>query len=218
MSRVSLPTGALPTLLCLTVLTTALPGRVAGQTENRFFLGLSAARTQLHIFERLGDAGGFLYGVEGGGSFWRMRVRGEYRLGSVAPDPSGDHVDVSSARALLGVELLPWMAIEGGPRYTAVRLTEGTRRVLRWRIGLAGDVPMIPRRMSGFYAAGGSFAGTDIGGVGVPGGGGEIGLEVMPNGSSWIRLGYRLDREYLSAGPSQTFQTAFLTLGISMTR
>jgi hypothetical protein len=199
---------------------------VDGQSPEWAAIGLSAAWHDIRMFG-YGTGGeesldGMLYGVEASASFWRLRASGEYRQGRLWQHHlAGADTRVISARASLGVQLFPWVALVGGPLVTSIGTPAGDRRTIRWRVGTALSVPLVGDLVNGFATFAGSVAGTAVQGVIVPesGGGGEVGLMIAPEGRPvWARLGYRVDREYLQVDQSQTIETAFLTLGVSIPR
>lgn len=206
-------------------LTTALPfvaaWPVAAQTDHQVSLGLTGGYTDVSTLDEPRTLQGILYGVEGMGSWSRYRISGEYRMGRLeAGSDGGPSRQVRSLRGALGVRVLPWIAIEGGPRMSIVQLPLEDRKILRWRLGVLVEVPLVEGLARGYASAAGSFAGTGISGVELPegGGGGEVGLLVEPTRHLWARIGYRYDREYLPVGSSQTFESAFLTVGVFMPR
>lgn len=103
---------------------------------------------------------------------------------------------------------------------SVIELPLEDRKILRWRLGVLAEVALVEGLAKGYASAAGSFAGTGISGVELPegGGGGEVGLLVEPTPHVWARVGYRYDREYLPIGSSQTFESAFLTVGVFMPR
>lgn len=205
---------SVPALLCLT------PRPATGQTDAQLSMGLSAAYVDLRAQDVDETLGGFLFGVEAGASASRFYLRGEYRNGRLGPgSDGGSGRRVTSARAGLGVRLLPWFMVEGGPWISRIELPGEDRNVIRWRVGIVARAPLVRDLVSGYASATGSFAGTGIGLVEIPdGGGGELGLVVEPTDRLWARLGYRFDREYLPLGSSRTSEAVFLTLGVSVPR
>lgn len=164
---------------------------------------------------------GLLYGVEGRATWWRLYAQGEFRQGRLAQDHlDGSSTRVVSARASVGVRVLPGIVVAGGPRWSSVGTPGGTRRILRWRAEVIGNAPLIPHLASGFASVAGSVAGTDVDGLaGFEGGSGEVGLLVAPaERPVWARIGYRLERELLLFGSSHTAETAFLSIGVSVPR
>jgi hypothetical protein len=209
----------LPVLVAL-----LLPSTVAAQADEWIGVGGTLALEDIRM-EGFGNGDekltGLLYGVEGRISWWRVYAQGEFRQGRL----SQDHLDGSSARAVsarasVGLKVLPGVVIAAGPRWSSVGTPDGTRRILRWRAELIGRAPLIPDVASGFATLSGSVAGTDVDGLaGFEGGGGEVGLLVAPTGRPvWARVGYRLERESLLFGSSHTAETAFLSVGVSVPR
>jgi hypothetical protein len=127
---------------------------------------------------------------------------------------------VWSARGRLGVRVLPWVVIAAGPSVSTVGSPGGNRQIVRWRVEGLGSLPLIPDVMSAFASIGGSVAGTDVQqAMPMEGGGGEVGLLLAPEGRPiWARIGYRLDREFLLPGTSQTIETGYLSIGLSAPR
>lgn len=207
-------------------LSCVLAGPAGAQSPEWAAIGLSAAWQDIRMFG-YGAGGeesldGMLYGVEARASFWRLRASGEYRQGRLWQHHlAGADTRVISARASLGVQLFDWVALVGGPLVTRVGTPAGDRQTVRWRIGTALSVPLVGDLVEGFATVAGSVAGTAVEGVIVPesGGGGEVGLVIAPEGRPvWARLGYRVDREYMHVDESQTIETAFLTVGVSIPR
>lgn len=194
---------------------------VASQGDHQVSLGLTAGYTDVETLDEPRSLQGLLYGVEGVVSWSRFRLSGEYRMGRLgAGSDAGPSRQVRSFRGAFGVRVLPWIVIQGGPRMSIVQLPLEDRKILRWRLGVLAEVPLVEGLATGYASAAGSFAGTGISGVEIPegGGGGEVGLLVEPTRHLWARIGYRYDREYLPIGSSQTFESAFLTVGVFMPR
>ncbi len=198
----------------------ALAGPASAQLDHHLSLGVTGGHVDIDTVDEPRDLSGFVYGIEGTVSpHSRLYLTGEYRQGWLgAGSEGGPGRRVFSAQGALGVRILPWIMIEGGPRLATIELPLEDRKVLRWRIGIVGRAPLVPDLVSGYASAAGSFAGTGINGFEVPGGGGEVGLVVQPTPTFWARLAYRFDREYLPLGSSQTFQSALLTVGVSAPR
>jgi hypothetical protein len=218
MSTIRMPTVLAPPLAAALLLTASAAAQVARQ---QLSLGLTAGYTDVSTLDEPRTLQGILYGVEGMGSWSRYRVSGEYRVGRLgAGAAGGPSRQVRSLRGSLGVRVLPWIVIEGGPRMSIVQLPLDDREILRWRLGVLAEGTLVDGLATGYASASGSFAGTGISGVELPqgGGGGEVGLLLEPTSYVWARVGYRYDREYLPIGSSQTFEAAFLTVGVFMPR
>lgn len=213
--------GPLGALLVLAILTLAHPASTAAQSDAPLALGLTAAWVDMETLSTSESLSGVLYGLEVDGAYDRYRASAAYQhgwLGSGAPGVSGRRV--TTLRGALGVRVRPWLTLEGGPSLSVVDLPDDDRHILRWRIGALGAAPLVTDLVDGYASASASVAGTGIRGVSVPmdGGAGEIGLLIEPLPALWARLGYRYEREYLDLGWSQTFQTAFLTVGVAIPR
>lgn len=210
-----------PVIALATALLFVATSPVASQGDHQVSLGLTAGYTDVETLDEPRSLQGLLYGVEGVVSWSRFRLSGEYRMGRLgAGSDDGPSREVRSFRGAFGVRVLPWIVIQGGPRMSIVQLPLEDRKILRWRLGVLAEVPLVEGLATGYASAAGSFAGTGISGVEIPegGGGGEVGLLVEPTRHLWARLGYRYDREYLPIGSSQTFESAFLTVGVFMPR
>ncbi len=190
--------------------------------DERVVLGVSAAHTRMELkgFGAVpASLSGLLYGVEGRATLWHVQARGEYRQGHL--DRSGTGLpsgDVIVARASIGIQPLPWLAVTAGPRYSRVKADDGNRHELRWRVELHGSGPLVPGLVRGFASVSGSVAGKGID-WGEPSGGGELG--VMVGGIDrplWARLGYRMDREYLSGASREAVETVYLAIGVAVPR
>jgi hypothetical protein len=199
----------------------ASPELARAQTGERLVLGVSAARAEMRMvgFEPEAESlSGPLFGVEGRASLWWMHARGEYRQGRLEREGPEGSTRVVTARAGLGIHPFPWLAITAGPSIWTVDTDEGDRRITRWRVEAHGSSPLIPGVATGFATIGGSVAGTGLDwGVPFRSAGGEAGI--LLGGLSrpmWARLGYRMDREYLSDGSWQAVETAYLTVGVSV--
>jgi hypothetical protein len=208
----------------LAMLACALPATGAGQSNELLSIGVSAAATDIRMVGfGVGDETieGMLYGVEGRASLWRLHLSGEYRQGRLSQEHLGGvSTRVWSARGRLGVRVLPWVVIAAGPSVSTVGSPGGNRQIVRWRVEGLGSLPLIQDVVSAFASIGGSVAGTDVQqAMPMEGGGGEVGLLVAPEGRSiWARIGYRLDREFLLPGTSQTVETGYLSIGLSAPR
>lgn len=188
------------------------------QTDHHLSLGLTAGYSDVRTPDEPRTLQGILYGVEASGSWSRFRLSGEYRQGRLESD-DGLGRRVSSLRAAFGVRPLPWIVVEGGPRMSIVQLPLEDRKIVRWRVGVVAEAPLVEDLVTGYASAAGSFAGTGIGGMELPrSGGGEVGLVVEPVSNLWARVGYRYDREYLPLLPSQAFETTFVSIGVFMPR
>lgn len=196
------------------------PFHATAQTDSRLSLGVSAAHVDLRALDASETLEGFLLGIEGSASLSRYYVAGEYRLGWLgARDDDGSGRRAVSARGVLGVRVFRGVMIEGGPWISKIDLPVEDADVIRWRLGIAGRVPLVTDLVSGYARAAGSFAGTGISRLEAPAGGlGEVGLLAEPTDSFWARLGYRVERESFALTSARTSESAFLTLGVSIPR
>lgn len=214
-ARRALMAAVLPTaLLCMA------GSRIEAQTDHHLSLALTAGYSDVSTPDEPRTLQGILYGVEASTSWSRFRLSGEYRQGRLeSGDGDGLGRRVSSLRGAFGVRVLPWIVLEGGPRMSIVQLPLDDRKIVRWRIGVIAEAPLVADMVTGYASAAGSFAGTGIGGMELPrSGGGEVGLVVEPVSNLWARIGYRYDREYLPLVPSQSFETTFVSIGVFMPR
>jgi hypothetical protein len=199
-----------------------LPGSVAAQTGERLALGLTGATAHIRMVgfgggdERLS---GFLYGVEGRASLWRMHARAEYRQGSLDRGDVPGSGSVVTARASLGLEPVPWFAITSGPHISSVETLTGDELIVRWRVEVHGSAPLVLGWAVGFASIGGSVAGTSVDwGQPFRSTGGDVGLLVGGGRHPmWARLGYRMDRELLARGGWESAEILYLSAGISVT-
>lgn len=210
----------IPSILLAALLCIAGSTHVEAQTDHHLSLALTAGYSDVSTPDEPRTLQGILYGVEASTSWSRFRLSGEYRLGRLeSGDGDGLGRRVSSLRAAFGARVLPWIVIEGGPRMSIVELPLEDRKIVRWRVGVIAEAPLVADLVTGYASAAGSFAGTGIGGMELPrSGGGEVGLVVEPVSNLWARVGYRYDREYLPLLPSQAFETTFVSIGVFMPR
>jgi len=202
--------------------TLATPELAFGQVGEQLVLGVSAARAQTRAVaagvpeQRLS---GPLFGIEGRASRWRLHARGEYRQGRLARDGSSGSVRVILAEAGVGIQPVPWVALTAGPRYSS-GISAGQGDLLRWRVALHVEAPLIAGLASAFGSIGGSVAGASMdSSEPFRNAGGEIGLRVGgPQRPLWGRLGYRMDRDYLAGGPWEAIETVYLSVGVSVPR
>lgn len=196
------------------------PVQATAQTDSRLSLGVSAAHVDLRALDASETLEGFLVGIEGSASLSRFYVAGEYRLGWLgAAEEDGSGRRAVSARAALGVRVFRSIMIEGGPWISKIDLPVEDGDVIRWRLGIAGRLPLVTDLVSGYARAAGSFAGTGINRLEAPAGGlGEVGLVAKPTDSFWVRLGYRVERESFALTSARTSESAFLTVGVSTPR
>ena len=213
---------SLPLAACLGI-ALLCPGPGLAQTSERVGLGVTAAHSRLRMTGFGGGdetLSGFLYGVEGRASWWRLHVRGEYRQGRLERDGSGGSSRVISARAGFGVRPVEWIAVTAGPRVTSVDLRGDDELIVRWVVEAHASGPIIAGIATAFASVGGPVAGTGMDwddpwrSLG-----GEVGILVGGVESPvWGRLGYRVDREALVAGPWQSAETVFVSVGVSVPR
>jgi hypothetical protein len=198
-----------------------LPVSGSAQMGERLSLGVTGAYAQLRT-KWLGaedeTLAGPLLGIEGRASQWHLHARGEYRQGRLEADGPLGSSRVISARAALGVQLLPWLVLSAGPRLWRVELDSGDRNVLRWGVELHGSAPLIVGLATGYASLGTSVAGTAIDrAVALRSTGGEVGVFVGGLARPlWARLGYRMDREHLSSGSFHAVETTYLAVGVSV--
>ena len=213
-----------PVVMALLMLCSAVTP-CAAQIGEWLSLGLSAARTEIRAEEFDDDEeviSGWLYGIEGQATLWRLHVRAEYRQGR--PDQEnldGASTRVATARASFGVRPIPWVAVTGGPTYTTIDLPDGDRNILRWRVEAHGNAPIVAGVVSAFASLGGTVAGTDLEGFSpLGGGGGELGIVLgAEDRPVWARLGFRMERETsFEDGASQTLETTYITIGVAAPR
>lgn len=208
--------------LLLLGLVSALPCQA--QLDEWLSIGVSAARAEIRMegFRARDEIwSGTLLGIEGRATLWRFEAQGEYREGRLEPQHvEGGSNRVVSARASLGISPFSWLTIAGGPRFTVVDTSDGDRDIVRWRIEARGTGPLIAGIVRGFASIGGSVGGTDLrADRALDGGGGEIGIVVGSQGRPlWGRLGYRMERESLVRGSSETLETTFLSFGVAVPR
>lgn len=199
-----------------------LPGSGVAQDE-WLALGPSAAwsEVQLDGFEPERDLGlsGLLYGGEIRGSWWRLVGRGEYRQGLLDREAGGGTERVIQARGSVGVRALSWLTVSGGPILWRIGTAAGVEEIVRWRVGVRGEGPLIEDIAIAFADLSGSVAGTRMKWEEPPGAGGDVGLLLrVPGAPVWATVGYRLDREVFSGAARQTIETIYLSIGLSALR
>jgi hypothetical protein len=197
------------------------PASGLAQTGERLSLGVTAAHARLRMVgfdEGNGTLSGLLYGVEGRASWWRFHARGEFRQGRLEREGPRGSSRVISARAGLGVRPVEWVALTAGPRVTSVDIEGEDELIVRWQVELHASAPLVAGLASAFASVGGPVAGTEMDwddpwrSLG-----GDVGLLLGGVDSSiWGRLGYRVDREALLAGPWQSAELVYVSVGVSV--
>lgn len=159
--------------------------------------------------------GGILLGVEGRASWLRLQLDVQYMQGRVrGSGPVSEGADIRVAQGLVGIRVLPWVVLHGGPRFLETGMSGGERHTLRWQAGASVSVPLVRDWVHGFGSAVGSVAGSELDPRPYTGQGGiTVGFTLTPAGlPAWASVGYRMDKEGNDSGV-RTIETIQIGIG-----
>jgi len=159
--------------------------------------------------------GGILLGAEGRASWRRLQIGLQYMQGRVrGSGPVSEGADIGVAQGLVGIRVLPWVVLHGGPRFLETGTSGGERHTLRWQAGASVSVPLVRDWVHGFGSAVGSVAGSELDPRPYTGRGGvTVGFTVTPAGlPAWASVGYRMDKEGNDSGV-RTIETLHIGIG-----
>jgi len=167
---------------------------------------------------------GAVFGGEASLAVGRVRLAASYRQGNVNPDGGTTQSrTLVEGGATLGVRLLDWLTLGGGPRArTYVFIAGGTQRWLFWELRARAEGMFIGSSVSGYAELWRALSAD----VSVPetvdrAQGGEAGMVIRVSRRIDARLAYRLDHAALhavSGGGLRVETVDGLVVGVGLAR
>ena len=179
----------------LPAISPAQTGRLAS-----FDLGLARSWEETEMGATLVSRSGLL--LEGAGrlSVSVLALDAVYRQGSLSAAGGGDQRDVVEGQIALGLQLVPWLAVQAGPRLRAYVTPAGTERWVFWEGNVRASARVI--RPDGWaYLRVGRVLTANLPGLTWDGGqGAEGGLKLRLVGPLWGSVSYWIHRAATGGG------------------
>jgi hypothetical protein len=167
---------------------------------------LIAGEAALARLQNTASPAGALQGMAIGGmghaSVWRLELDARYGEGKLEQSGTGALRDLVEGEVMLGIRVVPWLSLRGGPQLRGFLVGGITERWLLWEARVRVDAFVAPRAIRGYLEVGGAVSGNTRNADGPFGNSrrGEAGMAIrFPRAPIWLSLSYAVERTRLAS-------------------